>query len=788
MPAIVPPRLDDRSWDDLRRELIRRIPAHAPGWSWTDHNPSDPGVALLELFAWLSEQLLRRVNLVPEASHLEFLRLLGIPLRQAAPARTWLKFDLPKGISTPVLVPYSPIERSTVASAGKIPFQVIDELEVLPVECLGAIKKNYDPTDDEKTAIGILPNNVVPEDYTATYYETLRILPPASPLPEGELLDETVDKTLWVAILTPEPVYKAFGQTIQACRTELLGTPEAPKVRVLSLAIGIQDRLLQTELDDPDGALTHPSSAEATAGPEVHWDVSTGLPLDEGATGSEANNVRYDRLSILSDTTSGLSRSGVVRLQLPDSSAPVGTWVIADEDEQTYPGVGEQPPSFDDPKLEARILFWLRARRTKPGALPQVVWVDTNVVPAEQAITAPPEVVGHGTSQPGQTLRLSRSPVIAASLVLEVYEPATGWTAWTRVDDLAASGPTDSHYALDTTIGELRFGDGLQGRPPGLGETVRARTYRYGGGAAGNIGAGQVKKVQDGPDPVLALKVTNLVAARGGRDGETVAEARVRIPEVLRHNDRAVAADDFRALALETPGQQVGRVHVMPRYSPRDTTTELPGVVSLIVVPAWDPQNPAEPKPDREMLRNVCAWLEPRRLCTTELRLAAPEYVPVWLSVSVELMEGYGIQTVQRWVDLALRQNFAPLPPYGPAGEGWPFGRDLRIEDVQAAALQVEGVRLVTDAVAATTSSTTNPNSATAPYTVATTSSTPRVIVLQDWQLPAVRGVQISVAATAPALFIDGATIGLDGKTPAPPATDPPPKILIAIPTLREVC
>ena len=47
--AIQPPRLDDRAFDDLRAELIRRIPVHAP--EWTDHNASDPGIALIELFS-----------------------------------------------------------------------------------------------------------------------------------------------------------------------------------------------------------------------------------------------------------------------------------------------------------------------------------------------------------------------------------------------------------------------------------------------------------------------------------------------------------------------------------------------------------------------------------------------------------------------------------------------------------------------------------------------------------------------------------------------------------------
>ena len=82
---IVPPSLDDRSYDDLVAELIARIPAHTP--EWTNPVPGDPGRTLLELFAWLADTLLYRANLIPERQRLAFLRLLGVPLRPAMPAR-----------------------------------------------------------------------------------------------------------------------------------------------------------------------------------------------------------------------------------------------------------------------------------------------------------------------------------------------------------------------------------------------------------------------------------------------------------------------------------------------------------------------------------------------------------------------------------------------------------------------------------------------------------------------------------------------------------------------------
>src|ERR671911_2471353 len=83
--SIRPPRLDDRAYDDLVAEVLARIPAHTP--QWTTPRPGDPGRTLIELFAWLGDALLYRANLIPERQRLAFLRLLGIPLRPARPAR-----------------------------------------------------------------------------------------------------------------------------------------------------------------------------------------------------------------------------------------------------------------------------------------------------------------------------------------------------------------------------------------------------------------------------------------------------------------------------------------------------------------------------------------------------------------------------------------------------------------------------------------------------------------------------------------------------------------------------
>lgn len=73
MPIEIP-HLDDRTYDDLVQEALSMIPTHAP--EWTNHNPSDPGIMLIELFAYITEMLLYRLNRVTNANRQAFLNLI----------------------------------------------------------------------------------------------------------------------------------------------------------------------------------------------------------------------------------------------------------------------------------------------------------------------------------------------------------------------------------------------------------------------------------------------------------------------------------------------------------------------------------------------------------------------------------------------------------------------------------------------------------------------------------------------------------------------------------------
>jgi len=204
-------------------------------------------------------------------------------------------------------------------------------------------------------------------------------------------------------------------------------------------------------------------------------------------------------------------------------------------------------------------------------------------------------------------------------------------------------------------------------------------------------------RVRDGA-PVAGLKLLQPAPTTGGEDAEDIAAAEARIPGVLRHRERAVTADDYRTLALQTPGVDIGRVEVLPRFVPRNRAFGVPGVVSVMVlpgVPGGGVGSAPNPRADRSLIEAVHAQLEPRRPLATELYVIGCEYVPVALSVAVGLRDDAPRDATLAAVRQALRRLLWPLAPGGFDGQGWALGRALADRELEVEAARVPGVASV---------------------------------------------------------------------------------------------
>ena len=97
------PRLDDRAFQDLVDDAKRYVRERCE--RWTDHNVSDPGVTLIEAFAWMTDLMLYRLNRVPERSYLKFLEMIGVTLRGPAVAMVDVDFRLSAALDDDITIP-----------------------------------------------------------------------------------------------------------------------------------------------------------------------------------------------------------------------------------------------------------------------------------------------------------------------------------------------------------------------------------------------------------------------------------------------------------------------------------------------------------------------------------------------------------------------------------------------------------------------------------------------------------------------------------------------------------
>jgi predicted phage baseplate assembly protein len=733
--TLIGPILDDRSYEDLKQELLKRIPVYAP--EWTDHNESDPGIVLLELFAYLGESLLFRFNQIPDATKVAFLRLLGLRPRPARPARALVALQTERldGVH---------LNRSADATAGPVFFQTEDEVHAWPLELraygkfipddpvggLPAAEQNrrkdavarLSPADRAKAALN-----------GSRFYEVRGV--PENPLDaEAVPLDVsgTADGALWIALLARNPQQSP-------------ALPAALRNEFLYVGIAVDDRFAPVPDVEPT-VVALPSADEAADPPAVLWELWQGPAPAAGVPA-------FTTLDLSRDGTRGLTADGVVQLELPDrlpvldQAEPAGGW--------------DSPPRIDDPAIARRVIGWLRARRptTENDAIHGIRWAGINVVGVVQSRTATPELLGTGTADPGQTYGLAQRPVLPGTVRLQVEE-VDGWHDWTEVDTFAAGRPDDATFTVDLTAGLVQFGD--RTRVPQLGQRIRVLSYQYGGGTAGNVAAGAITAFTG----AAGVKAANVLPAAGGADAASLTEALDLIPAEVHRRDRAVTAEDFRALTLEVPG--VRRAEPLPLLHPDTPAHRAAGVVSVVVFPQEDLRNPGAPAPDVSLLRRVAVFLEPRRVLTCEVYVIPPTYRRIAVSVGVRVRDGYQIDAVRRWVELILRQYLAPVPPYGPDGQGWPLGRTVRRAELAAVAVQVDGVEYVEDELRLARIVTR------AGADVAVEATT---VELQRWEVPELS--QVTVVRGAP-------PAPGTGYPPSGPAAGQDPPVLVPLPA--EVC
>jgi predicted phage baseplate assembly protein len=186
--------------------------------------------------------------------------------------------------------------------------------------------------------------------------------------------------------------------------------------------------------------------------------------------------------------------------------------------------------------------------------------------------------------------------------------------------------------------------------------------------------------------------VQNRRPAAGGVDGEDIENAKVRGPLLLRTGDRAVTAEDYRALAEEA-GPGFARVECVPVDG-----ASSPGAVRVLVVPAAQAEGNRfrfeQLVPDASQVEAVARYLDKRRVIGVRISVEPPLYQGVTVIARLRAEPDADRARLRGDALDALHRYFSPLAG-GAGGDGWPFGRPVHAAEVFSVLQAVRGAHAV---------------------------------------------------------------------------------------------
>jgi baseplate J-like protein len=465
------PKLDDKSFDVLVEESIKLIPRQSP--DWTDHNRHDPGITLVEMFAWLAEMQQFYLNSVGPDSYLKFLRLLGTKPRSPKPAQTEILFSpgpgkqffLPRGTK---------LTNDALASADQLVFETKKDLLVLPITLKKVLTSNQRGLKDNTDANGWdgLSYFAFGEEAEANSRLYLGF---DQAFPASQTIALTLN--LFDDYLVPRATHddeRDLALPSALVVWEYANTKDqwAPLDIVAWISAAV-DRLALSQTGPDCLAWIQPlfaavfASAQYTLLPQAARDL-----ID--AAFAEANSAQ-DVFDLLVDPSFSLARGDETSMFSQSGrfffSAP------ADMKRRVV-----HPFNQDD-------LFWLRATVRKPGyeLAPKIDSIGLNTIGASHLDTIT-EITEFAAGEKANQIDASSYLALYGLPLVQVRERDGRWQDWEARADLDSSGPNDNHYVIKTeTLGpenatrrkvSITFGDGKHGRipPPGDGQ-IRLISY-----------------------------------------------------------------------------------------------------------------------------------------------------------------------------------------------------------------------------------------------------------------------------------------------------------------------
>lgn len=510
--AIPRTNLDDKTFDTLVEEALRIIPGHAP--DWTNHNRQDPGITLVELFAWLTEMQQYYLNQIGEANYRKYLKLLGDRPAEATLAKTDVTFSLNSEVLRDVVVPKG---TKLLGKGENVVFETEESLlltsasleQVLSSSAAG-LRDNTDVNIPRRQppffAFGeeAETGSILYLGFGKRTFFTWHDLPGAYSDRVRELLDLKYGlawaKTARIRSWGDRKIRIARGDHTADLKLEGSGA----EFRV-ELTVDDEQEPLDTFFADEDSLQVFLQPFSGGRLISLSFTVFDDYPIPRGRHGNEtdvafpsasvgweyANRAgKWSPLNIDADSTRRLAQSG--RLYF---TAPKDMW-----------------PRLISPS--SKQLYWLRATVLETGyeLPPQIDTILLNTVGAIQRDSISEKVDLTSDGRRNQSFDVSSYLALKGINLVQVNEGNGCWQDWRREVDFSGSSADSRHYTLveDRLTGKvtMKFGDGVQGKIPPIGKnTIRLISY------AAEFEAQRLLGRSNGlPNQVFKLDLTSVVS------------------------------------------------------------------------------------------------------------------------------------------------------------------------------------------------------------------------------------------------------------------------------------
>ena len=518
LPAL---QLDDLTWSDMVAAIRTRIVANSRG-QWTMHGPSDTGVTLLELFAYLFEQRIYWLDQVHGALARALLALLDDAPQPTQAARTVLAFPSPDGAAAS-RIPAGTLFTTTLG-ASVLPMTTLEPLDVLPIHdrhpdsperrprlSLAVDGRDRSAQLETLHAVPLLGSDGAPGRFEITLWLD-RPISAAERAGMFTLLIELDAPAACAPEWAPRPT-----DSLWFSRIPRQGYEPLPADQAIGDTCGLAPATVRPAAE-PDALLGDISAQWAMRDLEVAPPAALSFSYSTGAGTWKALPA-----DMLVDGTGGLRRSGLWRIRIPADWAPAGA--AADGLVPYALRVDCEQASYSSPPVLMRLVPNVAVAHQVQSVQPDAALIE-------------PQLDGW-LKLPGQQIALDRNlpEPIEDSVQLELRERGGEWHRWRVTDDLYRHGPEDRVFVVDRPHKRLRFGNGLTGRIPVLGASTggaaaampRARLcYLAGGDVTGNVAR------QQWLSTVTPLAAVNTVPAIGALPAESFAEANARVARDLR--------------------------------------------------------------------------------------------------------------------------------------------------------------------------------------------------------------------------------------------------------------